>query len=287
MSSVFLLLAFLQAAEASPDPALLSPAVARSLLGSTDTHDAIRRATAMIRDPDVLARRAAVWVLARHARDEPGAVGPALVEATLDADAIVREWSTRGLGALPPSPDVVQRVAFLLKDEDQAVRTQAVRCVGELGPAAARLAPLLPPHQTGYAADDVTKALIAIGPGAASTVREGVLNGSLSLAHACSVLEPERDLDAIAAGLSSTKDHQRTAAAHCIGEMGPPAARLADRLVAVLADPKGWVRPTAEKALSKLGPGALAALDAAEPTASPDVREAIRRVRKAIHPEEP
>ena len=282
MPSVFLLLAVLQAPEAAPDAAVSSPAVARSLLESTDVRDGIRRATSLIRDSDVLTRRAAVSVLARHARDEPAAVGPPLVEATLDADAIVREWSARGLAALPPGPDLVQRVAFLLKDEDTVVRAQAVRCVIEWGPAAARLAPLLPPLQGAYWADDVTKALLAIGPAAASTVRVGVLAGSLGLAHACSVLEPERDLDAISAGLSAAKPHQRTAAAHCIGEMGPPASRLADRLVALLTDRQGWVGTTAEKALSKLGPGALTALDAAEPTAPPDVRQAIQRIRKAL-----
>ena len=217
MTSVFLLLAVLQAPEAPPDAALSSPAVARSLVESTDIHDAIRRATSLIRDSDMLTRRAAVWVLARHARDEPAAVGPSLVEATLDADAVVREWSARGLGALPPSPDLVQRVAFLLKDEDKVVKAQAVRCVIEWGPAAARLAPLLPPLQDSYAADDVTRALLAIGPAAASTVRQAVLlRGSLGLAHACTVLDPERDLDAISVGLSAAKDHQRTAAAHCI-----------------------------------------------------------------------
>jgi HEAT repeat protein len=282
MTGVLLLLAVLQATEAPPDPAMASAAVARSLLETTDIHDAIRRAASLIRDSDVLTRRAAVWVLARHARAEPAATGPSLVEATLDADAVVREWATRGLGALSPSPDIVQRVAFLLKDEDKVVRTQAVRCVAELGPAAARLAPLLLPLQTGYGADDVTKALLAIGPAAASTITEGVLAGSLSLAHACSVLEPEGDLDAISMGLSASDYHHRTAAAHCIGEIGPPASRLAAKLVSLLADRKGWVSGTAEKALSKLGPGALPALDAAEPTAPPDVRLAIQRVRKVI-----
>ena len=282
MTSVFLLLAVLQAAEAPPDTAMPSPAAARSLMETTDIPEAIRRAASLIRDSDVLTRRAAAWVLARQARDEPAAVGPSLVDATLDADPVVREWSTRGLCALPPSPEIVQRVAFLLKDEDRIVRTEAVRCVAELGPAAARLAPLLPPHETGSAAHDVTRALLAIGPAAASTVRERVLAGSLDVAHACRILDPERDLDAIEAGLSAAMDHRRTAAAHCIGEMGPPASRLADRLVALLADRTSWVRTNAEKALPKLGPGALAALDAAEPTAPPDVRQAIQRVRKAL-----
>jgi HEAT repeat protein len=124
--------------------------------------------------------------------------------------------------------------------------------------------------------------MVAIGPGAASTVKEGVLAGSLTMASACSVLDPERDLDAIGAGLDAEKDHQRTAAAQCIGEMGPPASRLAERLVALLADRKGWVSTTAEKALAKLGPGALTALDAAEPTDPPDVRQRIQRVRKSL-----
>jgi hypothetical protein len=120
---LYLLLAWPEGKEATFTT--VSPARMRALLAAGD----VAAAAGSLRDADVLTRRAAAWVLARAARDQPAVVEGSLLDAVLDRDAVVREWATRGLCTMPRTRAVHQHLSFGLKDADATVRRRATACL--------------------------------------------------------------------------------------------------------------------------------------------------------------
>lgn len=87
---------------------------------------------ALLKDPDVHARRSAVIALARSSLVAAGAI-PELTEALTDKDRVVRLTAAHALGNLgTPSPTIIRALTRALSDQDKDVREAATRALAAI-----------------------------------------------------------------------------------------------------------------------------------------------------------
>lgn len=180
-------------------------------------------------DPDPLVRGTAARAVGRLAPDLPGAV-PALVSAFPDTDAIrsVAAFRAAAAGAVPP-------LVALLKNENPAVRRQAVRALGKIGEAArphvAEIVALTDSDPEAGVQEQAAEALGDIGP---SIAAEAIPPLVRALKHPAVMV--------------------RRDAVRALGDMGPAAKGVIDDVKGMLKDPEEEVRKTAERAVRLIDP---------------------------------
>ena len=211
-------------------------------------------------------------------------LGPTVLPLAFDRSLDGRRAAMRGLVA-SPDPRLQMLLRRGLKDNDPAVRRNAIRALGNLGAAAPvrLLAAFLnngggrgDPGADGVTAD-VLRALGVIGLPAVDVLREYIRTSGAGPAlqvRAMMALAPNagrRDIGWAGARLDSENKYVRAAAASVLGRIGHPEAQAA--LVAARTDTDPLVRAAVAKALGQVGTiyaanHLLAMLDDPEPLAA-------------------
>jgi len=247
-----------------------------------DTQTAVLAADVLARIGDAGARRCLLHlaetaegpVLAKAVRAAVrGRMGlrPTVLPLAFDRGLAGRRAAMRAL-VISPAPRLHMLLCRGLKDEDPAVRRNAIRAAGNLGAAApiGLLTTLLKESTKAEAeakaeakaeaagvAVDTIRALGVIGRPAVDVLREYVRTSGAGPAlqvRAMMALAPNAgrgDIGWAAARLDSEHTYVRAAAAGVLGRIGHPEAQAA--LVDARTDPKRLVRAAVAKALGQVG----------------------------------
>jgi len=186
-------------------------------------------------------------------------LGPTVLPLVFDRGLAGRRAAMRAL-VTSPDPRLHGLLRRGLKDEDLAVRRNAIRAAGNLG-AAAPVDLLAAFLEDGGQADglkaDALQALGVVGRPAADVLRDYIRTseaGPALQARAMMALAPNAgrgDIGWATARLDSENTSVRAAAAGVLGRIGHPEAQAA--LVAARTDPEPLVRATVAKALGQIG----------------------------------
>ncbi|MEH1808865.1 HEAT repeat domain-containing protein, partial [Nostoc sp.] len=188
-----------------------------------------------------------------------GNASPQVVEALLallkDENENMRYFAAQVLGNLGnASPQVVEALLALLKDKSHIVRYFAAEVLGKLG----------------NASPQVVEALLALLKDKSHIVRYSAAEAFPNLGNASPQL-----VEALLALLENESDDVRNSAAEALGKLGNASPQLVEALLALLKDETENVRYSAASALGNLGntsPQVLEALLALLKDESDDLR---------------
>lgn len=186
--------------------------------------------SALMRDPDVRIRRAAVEIYEMLERQaQPGL--EALIAALRDPDRIVRWTSARTLGYLEPEKAVpaILPLADSLKDPDLNIRIAAANSLEALASVAKDAVPAL-----------------------AETIRGGDIEARLSAMYALIKIGPGPARAAVPSLIETLSSHDPRAvkvACETLAEIGPPAAQALPALRRLIGHEDGEVRAWASEAI--------------------------------------
>jgi len=185
-------------------------------------------------------------------------LGPTLLPLAFERSLVGRRAAMRAMVALP-DPRLQMLLRRGLKDDDPAVRRNAIRAIGNLGAAApvGLLAQLLKRDAAAGTTADALRALGVIGRPATDVLREYIRTsgaGPAMQVRAMMALAPNATRDDIPwadARLGAENKYVRAAAASVLGRIGHPASQAA--LVDARTDAEPLVRAAVAKALGQVG----------------------------------
>jgi HEAT repeat protein len=250
-------------------------AIAAAALGHLHALDTVPLLAALGRDPSDVVRQSVVEAL--------GVLGGAGAQAGRKNRGGGRRLGARGAGIrwlfwrkrhgapVPPADPVGLAVATLesaLRDDAAAVRTQAARALGRIGPSAAAVADQLIPllkdadetvrcqaaealGQVGGEEGPTVAALVELLQDASAPVKASAARALGALKKAAAPAVP-----ALVALLQDREESVRTAAAEAIAQVGPLNGAATESLVEGLASLDNVVRAQTAEALGTIGAAA-------------------------------